>query len=123
MSNSNLFIAGSIHQGSERFSDISRGRQCSFMSFSALLFAQTLPIEQWTTCTVDHILAQGDRFYVDAFESRSIPDTETLSLDYLPRAVDRNTMLIYTKQTIRLFGLNQKQIICLPGQMLSRLTG
>ena len=81
MSNSNLFIAGSIHQGSERLSDISRGRQCSFMSFSALLFAQTLPIEQWTTCNVDHILAQGDRFYVDAFESRSIPDTETLSLD------------------------------------------
>ena len=66
MSNSNLFIAGSIHQGSERFSDISHGRQCSFMSFSALLFAQTLPIEQWITCNVDHILAQGDRFYVDA---------------------------------------------------------
>jgi hypothetical protein len=47
MSNLNLFVAGSIHQGSERFySDISRGRQCSFMSFSALLFAQTLPIQQ-----------------------------------------------------------------------------
>jgi hypothetical protein len=41
MSNLNLFFAGSIHQGSERFySDISRGSQCSFMSFSALLFAQ-----------------------------------------------------------------------------------
>ena len=99
MSNSNLFIAGSIHQGSERFSDISRGRQCSFMSFSALLFAHTLPIEQWTACNVDHILAQGERFYLHAFENRSIPDTETLSLDYLPRAVDRNTMQIYCRQT------------------------
>ena len=49
MSNLNLFVAGSIHQGSERFySDISRRRQCSFMSFSALLFAQPLPIQQWT---------------------------------------------------------------------------
>jgi hypothetical protein len=49
MSNLNVFVAGSIHQGSERFySDISRGRQCSFMSFSALLFAETLPIQQWT---------------------------------------------------------------------------
>jgi hypothetical protein len=49
MSNLNLFVAGSSHQGSEQFySDISRGRQCSFMSFSALLFAQTLPIQQWT---------------------------------------------------------------------------
>jgi hypothetical protein len=36
MSNLNLFVAGSIHQGSERFySDISRGRQCSFISVSA----------------------------------------------------------------------------------------
>ena len=105
MSNLNLFVAGSIHQGSERFySDISRGRQCSFMSFSALLFAQTLPI---TASNVDQILAEGDRLlYIDAFESRSIPDTETLSLDYLSRemrwSLDANTMQIYTRQqTIR----------------------
>ena len=39
MSNSTLFVNGSIHQGHERFSDISRGRQCSFASFPALLFA------------------------------------------------------------------------------------
>ena len=95
MSNLNLFVAGSIHQGSERFySDISRGRQCSFMSFSALLFAQTLPIQQ----------CEGDRLLnLDAFESRSIPDTETLSLDYLSREIrwslDANTMQIYTRQT------------------------
>ena len=105
MSNLNLFVAGSIHQGSERFySDISRGRQCSFMSFSALLFAQTLPIQQWTASNVDQILAEGDRLlYLDAFESRSIPDTETLSLDYLSRemrwSLDENTMQIYTRQT------------------------
>jgi hypothetical protein len=109
MSNLNLFVAGSIHQGSERFySDISRGRQCSFMSFSAILFAQTLPIQQWTASNVDQILAEGDRLlYLDAFESRSIPDTEsvteTLSLDYLSRemrwSLDANTMQIYTRQT------------------------
>ena len=99
MSNLNLFVAGGIHQGSERFSDISRGRQCSFMSFSALLYAHTVPIEQWTASDVDQILAQGDRLYLDAFESKSIPDTETLSLDYLPRALDANTMQIYTRQT------------------------
>ena len=98
MSNSNLFIAGSIHQGSERFSDVSHGRQCSFMSFSAL-FAHTLPTEQWTASDVDQILAQGDRFYLHAFENRSIPDRETLSLDYLPFAVDGNSMQICTRQT------------------------
>ena len=74
------------------------------MSFSALLFAQTLPIQQWTASNVDQILAEGDRLlYLDAFESRSIPDTETLSLDYLSRemrwSLDANTMQIYTRQT------------------------
>jgi len=33
MSNATLFIVGSIRQGHEQFSDISRGRQCCFMSF------------------------------------------------------------------------------------------
>ena len=53
ISNLNLFVAGSIHQCSERFSDISRGRLFSFMSFSALLFTQTLPTEQWIASNVD----------------------------------------------------------------------
>jgi len=39
-----LSIAGSSHQGHERFSEISRGRQCSFMSFSMLLCAQAFPV-------------------------------------------------------------------------------
>ena len=39
MSNYTLFTAGSIHQGHEGFSDRSRGKQCSFMSLSALLCA------------------------------------------------------------------------------------
>ena len=103
ISNLNLFVAGNIHQGSERFSDISRGRLFSFMSFSALLFTQTLPTEQWTASNVDQIIAEGDRpLYLDAFESRSIPDTEKLSLDYLSRemrwCLDANTMQIYTRQ-------------------------
>lgn len=84
MSNAHLFIAGSIHQGHERFGDISRGRQCCFISFSALLCAQNLPIEEWTATTVDQILDEGDKLYMDAFEKRSIPDTDTLSLNYLP---------------------------------------
>ena len=84
MSSSKLFVAGSIHQGQERFSDISRGRQCSFMSFSALLCAQTLSIESWTDAIVDQILFEGDKMYLNAFERRIIPDTDTLSLMYLP---------------------------------------
>ena len=102
MSNLNLFVAGRIYQGSERFSDISRGRQCSIICSEP----QTFPIEQWTaSINVDLILAEGDRLlYLDAFESRSIPDTETLSLDYhLSRemrwSLDANTMQIYNRHT------------------------
>jgi hypothetical protein len=58
MSTYHLFTSGSIHQAHERFSDVSRGRQCSFISSSALLCAQTIPIERWTTERVDQILTE-----------------------------------------------------------------
>ena len=87
MANFSVFISGSIHQGHECFSDISRGRQCSFISFLAVLCAQDLPVEEWSAATVDHILVEGDRLYLDALQIRSIPDTETLSLNYLPDTV------------------------------------
>ena len=83
MLNAILSIAGSSHQGHERFSEISRGRQCSFMSFSALLCAQLFPVRHWDTATVDQILIEGDRMYLNGLESQSIPDTDTLSLIYL----------------------------------------
>ena len=84
MLNAILSIAGSSHQGHERFSEISRGRQCSFyMSFSALLCAQSYPAQHWDTATVDQILVEGDRMYLNALESQRIPDTDT-SLIYLP---------------------------------------
>ena len=41
MQNSNLFVAGRIHQDHEIFSDISTGRQFSFVRFSASLRAQS----------------------------------------------------------------------------------
>jgi len=37
--NTTFFARGSIHQGNNRFRDVSRGRQCAFMSLSALLCA------------------------------------------------------------------------------------
>ena len=82
MLNAILSIAGSSHQGHEHFSEISWGRKCSFMSFSALLCAQSFPVRQWDIATVDQISVEGDRMYLNALESQSIPDT--LSLIYLP---------------------------------------
>ena len=70
MLNAILSIAGSSPQGHERFSEISRGRQCCFMSFSALLCAQSFPVQHWDTATVDQILIEGDRMYLNALESQ-----------------------------------------------------
>ena len=81
--NAFLSIAGSSHQGHERFIEISRGRHCSFTSFSALSCAQSFPVGHWDTTTVDQILIEGDRMYLNALESQSITDTDTLSLIYL----------------------------------------
>ena len=70
MLNAILSIAGSSHQGHGRFSEISRGSQCCLMSFSALLRAQSFPVQHWDTVTVDQILLEGDRMYLNAFESQ-----------------------------------------------------
>ena len=36
------------------------------------------------TETIDGILIEGDAMYLKAFEERTIPDEETISLNYLP---------------------------------------
>ena len=41
---------------------------------------------QWTPDTVDEILI-GDAMYAKAFDDDTIPDTETMSLMYLPGRV------------------------------------
>ncbi len=42
------------------------------------------PVEFWGSHTVNEILTYGDTLYVHALRNQRIPDTETLSLDYLP---------------------------------------
>ena len=87
MLNSTFFARGSIHQGNNRFSDICRGRQCAFMSLSALLCANSSDIITWSTDAIDRVLIEGDDMYLKAFEDLSIPDEETISLNYLPDRV------------------------------------
>ena len=51
--------------------------------------------------TVDQILIEGDRMYLNALESQSIPDTDTLSLIYLPnqaRSTVRSSAIEVTAQ-------------------------
>ena len=66
-----LPACGSIHRGHEQFSGQSRGKQCFFMSLSAILSAQNIPVFEWNTATIDSVLIQGDTqcFYLNAFEN------------------------------------------------------
>ena len=79
MPNAILSIAGSSHQYHERFSDISRGIQRSFMSFSELLCAQSCPVRHWDTATVDQNLIEGDTMYLLKVKVFQIPDLSAKS--------------------------------------------
>ena len=65
----------------------SRGKQCSFISLSALLTAQTLPVIEWNSTTIDNVLVEGDNMYLNAFNNDLIPREGFLSLNNLPTVV------------------------------------
>jgi len=51
---------------------------------SAFICSEFAYRSPWTSETIDEILTEGDRLYLDCLDSRGdIPDTETLSLNYL----------------------------------------
>ena len=61
-----LIGCGSIHQGHERFSDDSPGRQEIFMCLAALLYKQFLPIREWSCQDIDQVLLHGDHFFLSS---------------------------------------------------------
>ena len=44
--------------------------------FSAVVCSRAFPMQHWDTVTVDQILIEGDRIYLNALESQRIPDGE-----------------------------------------------
>ena len=86
-----LFLSGSMHQGDDMFSNNSRGKQCAFMSLSALLTAQNIPLTTWSKTTIDNVLLQGDEMYLNAVNTRFVvphPCLEFMSIDDLPNVVN-----------------------------------
>ena len=59
--------------------------------YELLKRANSCRASPWTADTVDEILI-GDAMYMKAFDDDTIPDTETLSLTYLPYRVHWPTM-------------------------------
>ena len=77
-----MHVCGSIHQGHERFSTHSRGKQCCLMSLSAILTAQSIPdLLDWNSTIIDNVLEQGDNMYLIALRSDQIPQVGYLSVD------------------------------------------
>ena len=86
-----LFFSADIHQGDERFSVHSRGKQCAFMSLSALLTARNIPLNLWSRITFKYALLQGDKIFLNALDSGLIildPAVEFLSVENLPTVVN-----------------------------------
>ena len=82
-----LLVSGGFNQADERFTDDSRGKQCTFMTLSALLTAQIIPVDQWNSTTVDSALMQGNEMYLNALYNCHIPREQLLLVDHLPRVV------------------------------------
>jgi hypothetical protein len=78
-----LLLSAIIHQGDELFSVHSRGKQCAFMSLSALLTARNIPLTAWSFTTFNNVLIQGDKMYLRALNNGLLvldPGVEFLSI-------------------------------------------
>jgi hypothetical protein len=85
-----LVLSSEIHQGDDLFSVQSRGKQCAFMSLSAILTAQHIPLIDWSETTLNNVLLQGDKMYLQALDNGFVvlePGVEFLSVDNLPKVV------------------------------------
>ena len=85
-----LFLSAYIHQGDDLFSAQSRGKQCAFMSLSAILTAENMPLIDWSKTTFNNVLLQGDKMYLRALNNGLIvlePSIEFLSVDNLIKVV------------------------------------
>ena len=57
--------------------------ECAFMSLSAILTAQNIPLIDWSTTTFNNVLSQGDKLYLKALNNDLIdldPGVEFLSV-------------------------------------------
>ena len=55
------------------------------MSLSALLFHQSYSVNSWKQTNIDDILFHGDRMYLHSLTNGLVPDTNSLSINELPK--------------------------------------
>ena len=73
-------MRGTLHQSSSVFSAFLRGRQCTPMSYVAVLYSSLVSVDRWTPETTDFILSQGDSMYNSVSHSHAYFDYTELPL-------------------------------------------
>jgi len=76
-------VRGRIHQSSNIFSAFSRGRQCTQMSYFAVLYSSMNNVDRWTPETIDFVLSQGDSMYNSVAHTQEYFDYTELPLSIL----------------------------------------
>ena len=56
-----------------KVANVSRGKQCSFMSFQALLHAHSPVVVHWRSQANDRIFKEGGKMYLNTLENKVIP--------------------------------------------------
>lgn len=76
-------LRGSFHQGHARFSDDSRGKQCTANAAVAIAASKFKDSSTWTQKFVDNLLLIGDRLCRDSLTHRNQPHRNEIDGQYL----------------------------------------
>ncbi|KAG5894349.1 hypothetical protein JTB14_031910 [Gonioctena quinquepunctata] len=76
-------LHGSFHQGNERFSPESRGRQCTGIATVASVAFSLINPNYWCKSDIDYMLLVGDKYYRDCIAARVNPNREEAHIEYL----------------------------------------
>ncbi|KAG7299154.1 hypothetical protein JYU34_017689 [Plutella xylostella] len=76
-------LRGSFHQGNDRFSIDSRGRQCTGIAATASVAFSLSDANTWTVSDVDYILIVGDTYYHECILARQNPNAGEQNVEYL----------------------------------------
>ncbi|CAH1106753.1 unnamed protein product [Psylliodes chrysocephalus] len=94
-------LQGSFHQGSERFSTESRGKQCTAIATIACTAFSLLDPNALYKSDVDYIVILGDKYYRECIVARVNPDNRELNREYLA-VTELLPRIIFNRQAVDL---------------------
>ena len=84
------------------------------MSLSALLTAQAISVDKWDSTIIDHVLVEGDKMYLNAYNNFLIPREELLFCPIdLSVYVHRSLLIWYIKNMYNYYYSRHQKILIL----------